>query len=929
MARSRCLLWHCLLCALPLSSAWAALHDEREARGHACARDLRSSEAQRWTMCWPREEFGGCDDPSRGVPAKVPGTVLATMLGTNFSDLDPYMSMNLQQIPDIHQVGPEFYTVRYRTEVPAASCGLDSRTLLIRGVNYHAFVRVNGNVVGEVKGMFRRLSVSVPMTSFRLEVDATPPPHYGLNVSGQGGDHDLAKDGPIPQFMLGWDWIQATPDRSTGLWDKIEIVEHKGALLRDVYVRFDIKPTSDGRHDVELAPEADADGGLCGLRWRVRHHAEAALDVVGSLTLPGCAGTKATLRDAKLWWPWQYGEPWLYTLEVLDGEDVVLRQDFGIRHSEVYYEPRTDGPAFRINGKRIFLAGVNWITTDQLLRFATDATRYENEVKLMKKAGANLIRVWGGGIAERPEFYEACDRLGVLVYQEFWMTGDNNGPQAGSYDWPLDHGLYLDNVKDTVLLLRRHPSLFWWGGGNELWPADRNPPSDITTATRQFVEELDGSRPFVQTSSLLQQMKTYNPKDVLAALSVDDGPYASQIPGEFFHRNPTLRYQFYPNRTGLEPFPLSINPELGGPNFPTYSGLRKFVHTKETPSRKGVYVPDEFTWHTFEAFNINTTQLHQAGSVDAVYDPIYDLWRDNQITLSQEAYAARASLVQYVQYRSLFEGYLKNQWSWYAGVLLWKAQTPWPSLRGFIYDWYLETNSAHKAMQAALEKTDHVLVSLEPCVNGTAGLFRVNRAWETLPPAEVVVDFYSLPHGVHVSRSRFHSAAVQPEQVEQLGSLLWPAKDGAFLLRIKHRGETLEHILSDPCNAEVLVPAMDYRNLDERPLRLRATQNASPKLFEATVVNSEANAALLVHPRLFDLQGQEVLPVFWSDDYFNLLPGESRTITWEGGTPGRVEFTGFNVREDIDAETLVRRLGAHTHAGAGGVDPSLLDSVLI
>ena len=91
------------------------------------------------------------------------------------------------------------------------------------------------------------------------------------------------------------------------------------------------------------------------------------------------------------------------------GNRTVLREFFGIRHSEVYYEQRTNGPAFRINGMRIFLAGVNWITTDQMLRFSTDAERYENEVRLMRTAGANVIRVWGGGIAERPEFYQACD----------------------------------------------------------------------------------------------------------------------------------------------------------------------------------------------------------------------------------------------------------------------------------------------------------------------------------------------------------------------------------------------------------------------------------------------------------------------------------------------------------------------------------------
>ena len=171
------------------------------------------------------------------------------------------------------------------------------------------------------------------------------------------------------------------------------------------------------------------------------------------MAVPHCPGSSAKLEEAKLWWPWQFGDPYLYEVEILDGDCAILRQPFGVRHSEVFYEPRTDGPAFRINGVRIFLAGVNWITTDQLLRFSTNSQRYEDEVRLMRTAGANVIRVWGGGIAERPEFYRACDRLGMLVYQEFWMTGDNNGAQAGSFSWPLDHQVAFRSLSDLNSLL--------------------------------------------------------------------------------------------------------------------------------------------------------------------------------------------------------------------------------------------------------------------------------------------------------------------------------------------------------------------------------------------------------------------------------------------------------------------------------------------
>ena len=70
-----------------------------------------------------------------------------------------------------------------------------------------------------------------------------------------------------------------------------------------------------------------------------------------------------------------------------------------------------------------------------------------------------MIRVWGGGITERPEFYDAADELGMLIWQEFWMTGDNNGRWAGSYASPIDHSVYLACVKDVILMLRNHRKL--------------------------------------------------------------------------------------------------------------------------------------------------------------------------------------------------------------------------------------------------------------------------------------------------------------------------------------------------------------------------------------------------------------------------------------------------------------------------------------
>ncbi|WP_315822898.1 glycoside hydrolase family 2 TIM barrel-domain containing protein [Paraflavitalea speifideaquila] len=117
----------------------------------------------------------------------------------------------------------------------------------------------------------------------------------------------------------------------------------------------------------------------------------------------------------------------------------------------------------------------------------------------------NLIRIWGGALLERPEFYKACDKYGMLVFQDFWMSGDCNGrwqdpkkaeDQATRRKYPDDHDLFLRSVADGIKLIRNHPSLAIWCGGNEI-----TPPDDILTAMRDsLLPQLDGTRVFFDYS---------------------------------------------------------------------------------------------------------------------------------------------------------------------------------------------------------------------------------------------------------------------------------------------------------------------------------------------------------------------------------------------------------------------------------------------
>ena len=226
------------------------------------------------------------------------------------------------------------------------------------------------------------------------------------------------------------------------------------------------------------------------------------------------------LQQARLWWPHPLGPPNLYPVEMgaiicdssipvndscLDDLQQLLHSyatpinenfrrgdlpsrcsctlsdvvalNVGIRTVESYLDQKTKGRAFRINGQRLFLTGGNWIASDQFLRLSRE--RYVAELEMHKHMGLAMVRVWGGGITglvqhndilvllsdetiifyiERPDFYAACDVLGLLVYQEFWMTGElccDNNVTALMQEETIIHFICPDVSKGTIMVVGR------------------------------------------------------------------------------------------------------------------------------------------------------------------------------------------------------------------------------------------------------------------------------------------------------------------------------------------------------------------------------------------------------------------------------------------------------------------------------------------
>jgi len=449
-------------------------------------------------------------------PAVVPGTVLTSMLA-NKEVPDPFWGMNNEKIPDIYHSGRDYYTYWFTKDFKENyPSGGKQVWLTFRGINYSCDIFLNGKKVNPkpYKGMFLRKSFNISKLlsrdgNNRLAVIVYPPDPVGNPNGGQGGDGVIARN-VSHQYVAGWDWIRPIRDRNTGIWDKVYIEKTGSVNLKNPHVVTLVpgKRSTDGLQKpatVKVSAELEnaSDRRIEGVLQYTLEGTKVSKNVsVG----PGVSVTvelpNHILKNPRLWWPAGYGKQDLYAtnLQFIEGGKVVSDSEklsFGVREIQTEWNTDTKSKQILVNGQKIFIKGGNWIISDAMLRFTNE--RYDAEIRYHRDMNLNLIRIWGGALIERPEFYEACDRYGMLVLQDFWMSGDCNGrwvdPMKKEDQWtrrqyPDDHDLFLESAADMIKMVRNYPSLAMWCGGNEI-----TPPDDILVPLRDSIlPKLDGTR---------------------------------------------------------------------------------------------------------------------------------------------------------------------------------------------------------------------------------------------------------------------------------------------------------------------------------------------------------------------------------------------------------------------------------------------------
>jgi hypothetical protein len=842
-------------------------------------------------------------------PATVPGTVLTTMIDRGIYP-DPDYGLNNLAIPE--SLNQQDYWYRNEFKAPKTSPG-QRLTLTFEGINYQASVWLNGQSLGNIKGAFIRgvfdvTSILKPGASNVLAVKVSPPPHPGIpheqSLKGGPGENGgiMVLDGPTFMATEGWDWIPAIRDRDTGIWQAVTLTASGAVKIGDpqVVTKLPLPDTSSARVTVVVPLENSSSAPVKGTLNVSFDQTAVSKDVTAVpgksvVTLTPAEFPQLEVKNPRLWWPNGYGKPELYQLKLAFSEGGketnVKTTRFGIR--ELTYEltlfdstghlrrveyaptaranntdrvvdvshegireipaadpPPPDFPAewrdswkswvaslapggesspairmlddnrsapyltIKVNGVRIAARGGSWGMDDSRKRVSR--ARLEPYFRLHRDANVNIIRNWMGQSTEET-FFELADEYGLMVWNDFWATTQNYNLE------PEDPQLFLQNARDTVLRSRNHPSIVVWCGRNE-----GVPQPILNLGLISLLDELDGTRYYSPSSNQINLQNS--------------GPYK--------FTDATLYY------TALN---HGFSVETGTPSLSTLESFKTWI-----PSADQWPISDNWAYHDW----------HQAGNGD-VAPLMASVQAAFGAPTSLEDFERKVQMFNYTEHRAIFEGMNAHLWAPNSGRMLWMTQPAWPSNNWQIISSDYDTQASYYGVKKACEKL-HVQLDLSnynvDVINNTVG---------PLAGLNVIANVYGLDNKLLLHHEERKDAAANATTNAFKLDLAPLMASGVVLLKLELH-DNAGKLLSD--NFYWLAgEAPQLRQLNRLPaanLAASATwrRDGDSVRIHAVVQNKGAAAAIENKFTVLNASGGRILPAYLSDNYFSLLPGETKEV---------------------------------------------------
>jgi beta-mannosidase len=438
---------------------------------------------------WEMAEGGGEEVRLNGldwhdaIPAIVPGSVHSALWKAGKIP-DPYFGQN-----DSIAERQSYKTWWFRRKITIEDT-LNAPELIFNGIANKCSVWINKKLLGSHEGMFGGPQYDIKRYLVKgdnhIVVKINPIPQEFTSL----GDNSSWQQTVVFNNVYGWHYSQIP---SLGIWRDVHI---KNSTSVEIENPFFATQNMDGQMklSVTLRKRSVSLKGKIVVAIRPENfkgEPEYFQYLVNSSAKTSHLNLRFKLTEPQLWWPNDMGKPNLYHAEIyfITDKGIASRvsTSFGIRTIEM--KPFPEGPnpnlynwTFVINGKPMFVKGTGWCTMDALMNFSRE--RYEHYLSIAKLQHIQMLRAWGSGMPETDDFYDLCDRYGIMVLQEWPTAWDSHKTQP----YPL-----LENtVKTNTLRLRNHPALVMWGGGNE----SPNPTGPVIDMMGRYSIELDGTRPF-------------------------------------------------------------------------------------------------------------------------------------------------------------------------------------------------------------------------------------------------------------------------------------------------------------------------------------------------------------------------------------------------------------------------------------------------
>lgn len=846
--------------------------------------------------------------------AVVPGTVLTTLVRRGVFP-DPYYGLNNLAIPDTLCRTDWWYRTSFH--IPKEKRGKQAQ-LLFNGINYRAEVWLNNSRLGRIDGAFRRGTFDVTrqidtagenILAVRIFPPANPGiPHEQTLAAGAGANGGImCLDGPTFICSEGWDWMPGIRDRNIGIWQDVNLIFSDGVRIVDPQVITDLPlpDTTSVRITVAAGIENTTEKKQRVLvRGRIEEtHFEQSAEIAPHSRTTVCFSPdryeQLKLRDPRLWWPNDLGRQELYdlTLEVFIDEklshaqttrfgvreysyeltaDAGGRQDIRLEYSPTDLgkcDPIFDNTARRQRSDKIFVPRVRDNVPENAYRESDDNALAPylvlkvNGVKVFCRGGN-----WGMDDAmknisrERLEPYFRLHKdahvnmvrnwTGESTEEIFYSLCDEYGMIVFNDFWISTEGfnlnvaddeLLLANATDVVRRFRNHPSIAFWNPRNEGFAPDR-----LEERLNAMIAAEDGTRHY-QPNSRSLNLRPSGPWNYM------------KDPKAYFTRNAN-----------------GFTTEIGTPSVPTSESMQSMMAPEDLWP-----IGDVWAYH-----DLHNGQKEYCKAIAEKYGEPSGL----------DDFCKKAQLVNYDSHRAIFEAWNSRMWTGTSGVLLWMTHPAWPSTVWQIYSWDYETHGAYFGVRKACEPI-HIQVNPHD-----AKVIAVNSGRQAIPDARITHRLYTIDGKLLAERK--NRMMLSANAVTECFTAEYPAElPDVYLERVciyDGKGRILS--LNEYWKSNRLKDSFrPFNLLPEAVVTGRIVKSGSEHSAAIELQNRSDFPAIALKLNLRNPKnGKRILPAFFSDGYFTLLPGEKRTVTLDANESGAVTVEGYNIPRKTIIDTIRR-----------------------